>query len=162
MREAAAEQRRKAAEQRAAAAEQRRLAAEDRRLAAEQERAEQERLTAFFDHAGIKAALWPAFMQLVRSASGKAVTCGGQSPAHGNGLLLYSRPRPGAAFQLAGVVCPDPSALARWPTDLTILVPGRAWLLRIEKAAQSPLKVAVLNPVTRLCTYERVGPGPRR
>jgi competence protein CoiA len=167
---AAAEQRRRAAQQQAAAterarlaAEQRRLAAEDRRLAAEEaaheeQQAEQERLTAFFEHAGMTAALWPAFMQLVRSASGKAVTCGEQSPAHGNGLLLYSRPRKGAAFQLAGVACPDPSALARWPADLTILVPGRAWLLRIEEAAQSPLKVAVLDPVTKHCAYERVGP----
>ncbi|MGI5372589.1 competence protein CoiA [Streptomyces iakyrus] len=170
MQEAAAEQRRQAAEQRAAAterarlaAEQRKLAAEDRRLAAqeqahEEQQAEHERLAAFFEHAGIEAALWPAFMQLVRSASGKAVTCGEQSPAHGNGLLLYSRPRTGAAFQLAGVACPDPSALARWPADLTILVPGRAWLLHIEKAAQSPLKVAVLDPVTKHCAYERVGP----
>ncbi|MFJ5212279.1 competence protein CoiA [Streptomyces nigra] len=170
---AAAEQRRQAAQERAAAterarlvAEQRRLAAEDRRLAAEEEaheeqQAEQERMAAFFEHAGINAALWPAFMQLVCSASGKAVTCGDQSPAHGNGLLLYSRPRTGAAFQLAGVVCPDPSALARWPADLTILVPGRAWLLRIEEAAQSPLKVAVLNPATKHCAYERVGPRPR-
>ncbi|MGY1583254.1 competence protein CoiA [Streptomyces sp. MN13] len=170
---AATEQRRQAAQQRAGAteqarlaAEQRRLAAEDRRLAIEEqaleeqraEQEEQERLAAFFEHAGIKAALWPAFMQLVRSASGKAVTCGEQSPAHGNGLLLYSRPRKGAAFQLAGVACPDPSALAWWPADLTILVPGRDWLLRIEKAAQSPLKVAVLDPVTKNCTYERVGP----
>jgi competence protein CoiA len=166
---AAAQQRRRAAQQQAAAAErarliaeQRRLAAEDRRLAAEKEAreelgTEQERLTDFFAHAGIKAVLWPAFMQLVRSASGKAVTCGDQSPAHGNGLLLYSRPRRGAAFQLAGVVCPDPSSLARWPADLTILVPNRAWLSRIEEAAQSPLKVAVLDPVTRHCAYERVG-----
>ncbi|MFF9206271.1 hypothetical protein ACF1AE_31560 [Streptomyces sp. NPDC014986] len=99
-------------------------------------------------------------MQLVRSASGKAVTCGGQSPAHGNGLLLYSRPRKGSAFQLAGVVCPDPLALAGWPADLTILASGRAWLLRIEEAAQSPLKVAVLDPATKHCAYERVGPRP--
>ncbi|WP_371100787.1 hypothetical protein [Streptomyces sp. PU_AKi4] len=139
------------------------MAAEDRRLAAEEaayeeQQAEQERLTDFFEHAGIKAALWPAFMQLVCSASGKDVTCGNQSPAHGNGLLLYSRPCPGAAFQLAGVVCPDPSALARWPANLTILVPGRAWLLRIEEAAQNPLKVAVLDPATKHCAYERVGP----
>ncbi|WP_234381437.1 competence protein CoiA [Streptomyces sp. NRRL S-1521] len=167
---AAAEQRRRAAQELAAAterarlvAEQRRLAAEDRRLAAEEEaheeqQAEQERLTDFFAHAGIKAGLWPAFMQLVCSASGKAVTCGEQSPAHGNGLLLYSRPRPGAAFQLAGVVCPCPSALTGWPADLTILVPGRAWLSRIAEAAQSPLKVAVLDPVTQRCAYERVGP----
>ncbi|WNO70132.1 competence protein CoiA [Streptomyces sp. AM8-1-1] len=160
---AAAEQRRRAAQEQAAATERVRLAAEQRRLAAEEEaheeqQAEQERLADFFEHAGIKAALWPAFMQLVCSASGKAVTCGDQSPAHGNGLLLYSRPRKGAAFQLAGVVCPDPSALAGWPADLTILVPGRVWLLRIEEAAQSLLKVAVLDPVTQHCAYERVGP----
>ncbi|MFI7296909.1 competence protein CoiA [Streptomyces sp. NPDC050121] len=163
---AAAEQRRQAADMRAASAERRRLAAEDRRLAAEEQareqRAEQERLTAFFEHAGMDAALWPAFMHMVRSTSGKAVECGAQSPAHGNGLLLYSRPRKDSAFQLAGVVCPDPSALARWPPDLTILVPGRAWLSRIEEAARSPLKVAVLNPVTKRCAYERVGPGLRR
>jgi competence protein CoiA len=109
----------------------------------------------------MQATLWPAFMQLVRSASGKDVTCGDQSPAHGNGLLLYSRPRKDSAFQLVGVVCPALSALARWPADLTILVPGRAWLSRIEEAAQSPLKVAILNPVTKRCTYERVSPGPR-
>ncbi|KES02992.1 hypothetical protein BU52_32925 [Streptomyces toyocaensis] len=52
---------------------------------------EQERLAAFFEYAGMQAALWPAFMQLVRSASGKTVTCGGQSPAHGGGLLLYQQ-----------------------------------------------------------------------
>jgi competence protein CoiA len=152
---AAAEQRRQAAQMRAAAAEQRRLAAEQE---AQEQRAEQERLTAFFEHAGMDAALWPLFMHLVRSASGKAVVCGDQSPAHGNGLLLYSRPRNKAAFQLAGVVCPDPSALTQWPADLTILVPGRAWLLRIEAAARSPLKVAVLDPVIKRCAYERVGP----
>lgn len=167
---AAVEQRRRTAQEQAAAtararlaAEQRRLAAEDRRLAMleeahEEQQAEQERLTDFFEHAGIKAGLWPVFMQLVRSAAGKDVVCGNQSPAHGNGLLLYSRPRKGAAYQPAGVVCPDPSALARWPADLTILVPHRAWLLRIEEAAQSPLKVAVLNPVTKHCAYERIGP----
>ncbi|MGW3942838.1 competence protein CoiA [Streptomyces phaeochromogenes] len=164
---AAAEQRRQAAQQLAFAAEQRRLAAEDRRLAAEEQareqRAEQqERLMAFFEHAGLDAELWPAFMRMVRSTSGKAVECGVQSPAHGNGLLLYSRPHKDSAFQLAGVVCPDPSALTRWPADLTILVPGQAWLSRIKAAAQSPLKVAVLNPVTKRCTYERVSPGPRR
>ncbi|MFH8500513.1 competence protein CoiA [Streptomyces coeruleorubidus] len=63
MQEVAAEQRRQAAEQRAAAAEQRRLAAEDRRLAAEQEaqeqRAEQERLTAFFEHAASRLRCGP-------------------------------------------------------------------------------------------------------
>ncbi|MGW6145596.1 competence protein CoiA family protein [Streptomyces sp. NPDC055140] len=166
MQAAAAEQRRQAAQQRAASAEQRRLAAEDRRLAAEEQtreqRAEQERLTAFFEHAGMDGALWPAFMHMVRSTSGKAVECGAQSPAHGNGLLLYSRPHKQSAFQLAGVVCPDPSALTRWPADLTILVPGQAWLSRIEAAAHTSLKVAVLNPVTKRCTYKRVGPGPRR
>lgn len=144
----------------------RRRAAEDRRQTAEEqareERAEQERLTAFSEHAGMDAALWPSFMQLVCSASGKTVECGTQSPTHGNGLLLYSRPRKDSAFQLAGVVCPGPSALARWPADLTIRVPGRAWLSRIEEAARSPLKVAVLNPVTKRCAYERVGPEPRR
>ncbi|WP_237694103.1 hypothetical protein [Streptomyces sp. SID2888] len=103
--EAAAEQRRQAAKQRAAAAEQRRRAAEDQDR---EQRAEQERLTPFFEHAGMDAALWPAFMHMVRSASGKTVVCGDQSPAHGNGLLLYSRPRKEAAFQLAGVVCPAP------------------------------------------------------
>jgi len=91
------------------------------------------------------AELWPAFMHMVCSTSGKAVECGAQSPVHGNGLLLYSRPRKHSAFQLARVVCPDPSALARWPADLTILVPDRAWLLRIEEAAQGSLKVAVLG-----------------
>jgi competence protein CoiA len=35
---------------------------------------------------------------LVRSASGKDVECGAQSPDHGNGLLLYSRSRKEAAF----------------------------------------------------------------
>jgi competence protein CoiA len=105
---AAAEQRRRAAQEQAAAterarlaAEQRRLAAEDRRLAMleeahEEQQAEQERLTDFFEHAGIKAGLWPVFMQLVRSAAGKDVVCGNQSPAHGNGLLLcpWAQPRP--------------------------------------------------------------------
>ncbi|WND15872.1 hypothetical protein [Streptomyces violaceus] len=62
--EASAERRRQAAQQRAAAAEQRRLAAQDRRLAAaekaqEEQHAEQEQLAAFFEHAGIKAALCP-------------------------------------------------------------------------------------------------------
>ncbi|MCX4648110.1 hypothetical protein [Streptomyces sp. NBC_01446] len=108
------------------------------------------------------AALWPVLMHMVRSTSGKAVECGAQSPAHGNGLLLYSRPHKESAFQLAGVVCPAPSALTRWPADLTILVPGQAWLSRIKTAPHTSLKVAGLNPVTKRCTYERVGPGPRR
>lgn len=90
---------------RAAAAERRRLAGEDRRQAAEdqarEQRAEQEWLKAFFEHAGMDAELWPAFMHMVRTTSGKAVECGVQSPAHGNGLLLYSRPRKDSAFQRA-------------------------------------------------------------
>ncbi|MEH0615824.1 hypothetical protein QBA57_00015 [Streptomyces scabiei] len=87
----------------------------------EEQQAEQERLTDFFEHAGIKAGLWPVFMQLVRSAAGKDVVCGNQSPVQW--LLLYSRPRKGAAYQPAGVGVPGPLALARWPADLTILVP---------------------------------------
>ncbi|MFF4846217.1 hypothetical protein [Streptomyces collinus] len=77
-----------------------------------------------------------------------------------NGLLVYSRPRPGRAFRLAGVVCPDPQALARWPAELTILVPGQTWLARIQAAARTPLKVAVLNPTTRHCTFLRIRPQP--
>nr|WP_247199396.1 hypothetical protein [Streptomyces sp. LBUM 1477] len=82
----------------------------------EEQQAEQERLTDFFEHAGIKAGLWPVFMQLVRSAAGKDVVCGNQSLC--NGLLLYSRPRKGAAYQPAGVVCRTLGA-RRWPADLT-------------------------------------------
>ncbi|MDX5570703.1 hypothetical protein PYK79_55710 [Streptomyces sp. ID05-04B] len=37
-----------------------------------------------------------------------------------------------------------------------------AWLTRIEAGARRPLKVAVLNPVTKCCAYERVSPRPRR
>jgi competence protein CoiA len=163
---AAAEQRRQAAEQRAAAAERRRLAAEDRRLAAEErareQRAELGRLAAFFEHAGMDAALWPAFMHMVRSASGKTVECGAQSPAHGNGLLVYSRPREGCEFRLAGVVCPDPEALAQWPSDLTILVHSQTWLARLQAAARTPLKVALLNPTTKRSTFLRVDPSPGR
>ncbi|MEU2264671.1 hypothetical protein ABZ557_31400 [Streptomyces sp. NPDC019645] len=133
------------------------MAAEEQ---AREQRTEQERLTAFFEHADMDAELCPAFMHMVRSTSGKTVECGAQSPAHGNGLLLCSRMRKDSAFQLTGVVCPDPSPLARWPADIPM--PGRAWLSRIEEAAQSPLKVAVLNPDTKRCAYERVGPGPRR
>ncbi|MFE0351822.1 competence protein CoiA family protein [Streptomyces griseoluteus] len=115
----AAQQRQAAAAAQAAADERRRLAAEERWLGALQEgrerQAEQERLAPFFEHAGIDAALWPAFMQLVRTASREDVQCGPQDAALGNGLLLYSRASRGGAFHLAGVVCPDPAALARWP-----------------------------------------------
>jgi competence protein CoiA len=58
--EAAAEQRQQAAQQRAVAAERARLAAEEE--AHEEQGAEQERLSAFFEHAGLQATLWPAFM----------------------------------------------------------------------------------------------------
>ncbi|MFD8376803.1 hypothetical protein ACFV2Z_39665 [Streptomyces sp. NPDC059688] len=127
-------------------------------LQAQERQAEQERLTAFLEHAGMDAGVWPAFAQLVRTVSGKTVEYSGQSPAHGHGLLVYSRPHPGRAFRLAGVVCPDPRALARWPAELTILVPGQTWLARIQTAARTPLKVAVLNPTTKNCTFLRIRP----
>ncbi|AJT70169.1 hypothetical protein T261_8577 [Streptomyces lydicus] len=154
---AAAEQRRQDAEQRAAAAVQRRRETLERMKERQaKQQAELQRLAGFFEHAGMDATVWPIFTQMVRSASGKAVTYGEQSPAHGNGLLVYSRPRWGSGFQLAGVVCPDPKALARWPKDLTILIPNRTWLSRIQAAARTPLKVAVLNPVTEHCNFLRV------
>ncbi|MFG3207342.1 hypothetical protein [Streptomyces sp. NPDC048192] len=153
----AAEQARRAAAARAAAAERR---LEDALQRAQERQAEQERLAAFLQHAGIDPQLWPTFTQLVRTASGKPVEYGVQSPAHGNGLLLYSRPRPGAAFTLAGVVCPDPQALAQWPAELTILVPGQTWLARIQAAARTPLKVAVLNPITKRCAFLRITAQP--
>ncbi|MFI0813424.1 competence protein CoiA [Streptomyces echinatus] len=141
----------------AAAAEQR---LQDALQQAQERQAEQERLAVFLEHAGIDARVWPAFAQLVRTASGKPAEYGGQSPAHGNGLLVYSRPRPGRAFRLAGVVCPDPQALARWPAELTILVPSQTWLARIQAAARTPLKVAVLNPTTKRCTFLRITAQP--
>lgn len=101
--------------------------------------------------------MWETFTQMVRSASGKAIVYGEQSPAHGNGLLVYSRERRGSGgFNLAGVVCPDPMALAGWPQNLTILVPNRTWLSRIQAAARSPLKVAVLNPDTGRSNFRRI------
>ncbi|WP_330342671.1 competence protein CoiA [Streptomyces sp. NBC_00557] len=153
----AAEQARRAAAARAAAAEQR---LHDALQQAQERQAEQERLAAFLEHAGIDAQVWPAFTQLVRTASGKPVEYGVQSPSHGNGLLVYSRPRPGRAFTLAGVVCPDPRALAQWPAELTILVPSQTWLARIQAAARTPLKVAVLNPTTKRCAFLRIRPQP--
>ncbi|WP_203351773.1 hypothetical protein [Streptomyces sp. Sge12] len=121
--------------------------------------AELQRLAGFFVYAGLDALVWEAFTQMVRSASGKAIKYGDQSPPHGNGLLVYSRARwGGGTFGLAGVVCPDPKALARWPKDLTILVPDQMWLSRIQAAARSSLKVAVLNPVTGRTTFVRVEP----
>ncbi|MEV6182265.1 competence protein CoiA family protein [Streptomyces sp. NPDC052015] len=151
------EQARRSAAAHAAAAERR---LQEALLQAQEQQAEQERLAVFLAHAGIDAQVWPAFAQLVRAVSGKTVEYGGQSPAHGNGLLVYSRPGPGREFRLAGVVCPEPHALARWPAELTILVPNRAWLARIQAAARTPLKVAVLNPVSKRCAFLRVTPAP--
>ncbi|WP_211363031.1 hypothetical protein [Streptomyces phaeoluteigriseus] len=94
---------------------------------------------------------------MVRSASGKAVFYGEQSHAHGNGLLGHARPRwQGGDRKLTGVVCPDPEALAGWPTDLTILVHNQTWLSRIQTVAKVSLKVALLNPVTGRSAFVRV------
>ncbi|MFE2297134.1 competence protein CoiA family protein [Streptomyces sp. NPDC059445] len=148
---------RQQAERHARAAERRLRDSIESAAAIEQERqAELLRLEGFFQYAGVDATVWEAFTQMVRSASGKAVFYGEQSPAHGNGLLVYAGPRWGKERRLAGVVCPDPAALARWPRDLTILVPNQTWLARIQAAAQSSLKVAVLNPVTRRSAFVRV------
>ncbi|MFJ4866206.1 competence protein CoiA family protein [Streptomyces sp. NPDC088748] len=159
-RAADAERRRLEATERAAAAAQRRLDAEERARQRRRVReAELQRLAGFFEYAGLDALVWETFTQMVRSASGKAIKYGDQSPAHGNGLLVYSRARwGGGEFALAGVVCPDPKALARWPKDLTILVPNQTWLSRIQAAARSTLKVAVLNPVTGHSNFVRVVP----
>ncbi|MDX2591294.1 hypothetical protein PV343_03045 [Streptomyces sp. WI03-4A] len=111
----AAEQARRSAAARAEAAEQARRSATAHASAAErrlqeallqapERRAEQERLTVLLEHAGMDAEVWPAFTRLVRTVSGKTVEYGGRSPAHGNGLLVYSRPHPGREFRLAGVV----------------------------------------------------------
>ncbi|MFE7429799.1 competence protein CoiA [Streptomyces sp. NPDC057545] len=161
-RAAAAEHRRKEAEERAAAAAQRRRDAERRaRERAEERKAELQRLSGFFERTGLGVAVWGAFTQMVRSASGKAIRYGDLSPAHGNGLLVYARPRwENSGFNLAGVVCPDPGALARWPAGLTILVPNQTWLSRIQAAARSSLKVAVLNPTTGRALFVRVTPTP--
>ncbi|MFH8520286.1 competence protein CoiA [Streptomyces gelaticus] len=159
-RAADAERRRQEAADKAAAAAQRRREAEERARERKRVReAELQRLAGFFAYAGLDALVWEAFTQMVRSASGKAIKYGDQSPAHGNGLLVYSRARwGGGEFGLAGVVCPDPKALARWPKDLTILVPNQTWLSRIQAAARSSLKVAVLNPVTGRIIFVRVAP----
>lgn len=153
-----AERRRREAEQRAAAAERRAL---ERQAELQERRAELQRLAGFFQHAGLDAGVWESFAQMVRSASGKAILYGDQSPSRGNGLLVYARPRWASdAFKLAGVVCPDPGALVEWPAELTILVPDQTWLSRIQAAARTPLKVAVLNPATGRTTFIRVGPTP--
>ncbi|MDN0199997.1 competence protein CoiA family protein [Streptomyces sp. S.PNR 29] len=159
-RAAAAERRRLKAEQQAAAAAQRRRDVEQRaRERAQKRQAELQRLAGFFEHAGLDAAVWETFTQMVRSASDKAIRYGNPSPSHGNGLLVYARPRSASdGFTLAGVVCPDPSALAEWPKELTILVPNQTWLSRIQAAARTPLKVAVLNPVTGRSNFVRVAP----
>ncbi|MEU1596620.1 competence protein CoiA family protein [Streptomyces sp. NPDC005708] len=70
----AAEQARRAAAARAAAAERRLQVALQQ---AQERQAEQERLAAFLEHAGIDARVWPAFTQLIRTASGKLVEYGG-------------------------------------------------------------------------------------
>ncbi|MEU6350165.1 competence protein CoiA family protein [Streptomyces sp. NPDC047072] len=157
---AAAERRRQEAEQRAAAAEQYRRDAERRAQERAREwEAEVQRLTGFFERTGLDATVWQVFTQMVRSASGKAIKYGDLSPAHGNGLLVYARPRwENGGFNLAGVICPDPGALAEWPKDLTILVPNQTWLSRVQAAARAPLKVAVLNPVTGRSNFVRVAP----
>ncbi|MGI5397755.1 competence protein CoiA [Streptomyces sp. CA-251251] len=161
-RAAAAERRRKDAEERAAAVAQRRRDAERRaRERAEERAAEIRRLARFFEVKGLDSAVWETFTQMVRSASGKAIKWGNLSPAHGDGLLVYARPRwESGGFDLAGVVCPDPGALVGWPADLTILVPNQGWLPRIRAAARSPLKVAVLDPVTGCSSFIRVAPAP--
>jgi competence protein CoiA len=145
--EAATERARRAAEQRRLAAEDRRQATEEQ--AHEEQGAEQERLSAFFEHAGMQAALRPAFMQLVRSASGKAVVCGNQSPAHGNGLLLCSRPREASAFQLAGGV---PLCLGARPVACGPDRPGARSGLAVAYRGSRP------ESAESRCAYERVGP----
>ncbi|MFD8978929.1 hypothetical protein [Streptomyces sp. NPDC059564] len=159
-RAADAERRRQEAEERAAAAAQRRQAVEERARERKREReAELQQPASFFEYVGLDASVWEPFTQMVRSASGRAIKYAAQSPAHGDGLLVYSRARWGSdGFNLAGVVCPDPKALVRWPKDLTILVPNQTWLSRIQAAAGSPLKVAVLNPVTGRSDFVRVAP----
>ncbi|MEU5582767.1 hypothetical protein ABZ791_28655 [Streptomyces huasconensis] len=157
---AAAERRRKSAEERAAAAAQRRRDAERRALKrAVEMAAEIRRLARFFEVTGLDPAVWETFTQMVRSASGKAIKWGDLSPAHGDGLLVYSRPRwERGGFNLAGVVCPDPGALVEWSAELTILVPNQGWLSRIQAAARSPLKVAVLGPITGCSSFIRPTP----
>ncbi|MCX5078763.1 competence protein CoiA family protein [Streptomyces sp. NBC_00424] len=151
------EQRRREADARAAALKEWRRNAAARSIQAELERlAELQRLAGFFEHAGIDAAMWRVFTQMVRSTSGKTVVYGDQSPSHGNGLLVYTRPREWSDPLLAGVVCPAPEGLIRWPGNLTILVPGPTWLARIQAAPRPALQVAVLDPVTGRSDFVKV------
>ncbi|MGA6871272.1 competence protein CoiA [Streptomyces pratensis] len=156
---AAAKRRREQAE----AANRRRRAAElralDRQADHQERQAEMQRLAGFFQHTGFDLTAWDTFTQLVRSASGKTIVYGEQSPRYGNGLLVHARPRgTDGGYTLAAVVCPDPSALTRWPEKLDILVPDHTWLARLRTAARVPLRVAVLDPRTGRSTFERVHP----
>ncbi|WP_253208170.1 hypothetical protein [Streptomyces sp. YPW6] len=159
--EAAAERRR----ERAAAADRRRRAAEqralDRQAELEERHNEMQRLAGFFRRTGLDFTAWDAFTQLVRSASGKAIVYGEQSPRYGNGLLVHARHRDiEAGYTLAAVVCPDPHVLSHWPEKLDILVPDHTWLARIRTVARVPLRVAVLDPRTGRRTFERIPPAP--
>ncbi|WP_327391381.1 competence protein CoiA family protein (plasmid) [Streptomyces microflavus] len=158
--EAAANRRR----EQAAAADRRRQAAEqralDRQADLQEREAEMKRLTVFFQRTGFDLTTWDRFTQLVRSASGKAIAYGEQSPRYGNGLLVHARTRGSVnGYTLAAVVCPDPRALTRWPEKLDILVPDHTWLTRIRAAAKVPLRIAVLDPRTGRTVFERVTPG---
>ncbi|WP_257002380.1 competence protein CoiA [Streptomyces sp. WZ.A104] len=161
--EAAAKRRR----EQTAAADRRRLAAEqralDRQTDLEERQAEIQRLTGFFQHTGFDPTAWDTFTRLVRSASGKTIVYGEQSPRFGNGLLVHARTREtDGGYTLAAVVCPDPHALTRWPENLDILVPDHTWLARIRAAARAPLRVAVLEPRTGRSTFARIHPAPDR
>ncbi|MFJ1744104.1 competence protein CoiA family protein [Streptomyces microflavus] len=158
--EAAAAKRRR---EQAAASDRRRLAAEqralDRQADLEERQNEMQRLAGFFQRTGFDLTAWDTFTQLVRSASGKAIAYGEQSPRYGDGLLVHARARGSAhGFTLAAVVCPDPHALTHWPEKLDILVPDHTWLARIRAAARAPLRVAVLEPRTGRSTFERIRP----
>ncbi|MFC8863248.1 competence protein CoiA [Streptomyces avidinii] len=157
--EAAAERRR----EQAAAADRRRRAAEqralDRQAELEERHNEMQRLAGFFQRTGFDLTAWDTFTRLVRSASGKAIAYGEQSPRYGNGLLVHARARgTDGGYALAAVVCPDPRALTRWPEKLDVLVPDHTWLARIRAAARVPLRVAVLDPRTGRSTFERILP----
>ncbi|MFI9019296.1 competence protein CoiA [Streptomyces griseus] len=159
--ETAAQRRREQTE----AAERRRLAAGQRALDRqgdhEERQAELQRLAGFFQHTGFDPTTWDTFTQLVRSASGKTIVYGEQSPRYGNGLLVHARTREtDGGYTLAAVVCPDPHALTRWPQNLDILVPDHTWLARIRTAASIPLGVAVLEPRTGRSTFARIHPAP--
>ncbi|POG44910.1 competence protein CoiA [Streptomyces sp. ZL-24] len=159
--EAAAERRR----EQAAAADRRRRAAEqralDRQAELEERHNEMQRLSGFFRRTGFDLTAWDAFTRLVRTASGKAIVYGEQSPRYGNGLLVHARHRDtDGGYTLAAVVCPDPHALTHWPEKLDILVPDHTWLARIRAAARVPLRVAVLDPRTGRRTFERIPPAP--